>query len=160
MSRILFLLCIAITACTPNKKNDSGKIELEDISLTDLSGKSIDLSQYKGKTVFINFWATWCRPCLQEMPTIAIAQDKLKAEPVVFLFASNESLDQINKFKQKQTFEFQYVHLANMEALGIQALPTTFIFDAEGNLKFSEAGYRNWNDNASLKLITDINKTQ
>ncbi|MBK7651800.1 MAG: redoxin domain-containing protein [Flammeovirgaceae bacterium] len=68
MNRILFLLCIAFAACTSDKKSDSERISLEDISLTDLSGKAIDLSQYKGKTVFINFWATWCRPCLQEMP--------------------------------------------------------------------------------------------
>lgn len=160
MNRILFLFFLTVIACTANKKNESGKISLEDIALTDLAGKSIDLSHYKGKTVFINFWATWCRPCLQEMPTIALAQDKFKSETTVFLFASNENLDQITKFKQKQSFEFQYVHLENMEELGIQALPTTFIFDAAGNLKFSEAGYRNWVDEESIQLITNINKAR
>ncbi|MBK8293053.1 MAG: redoxin family protein [Flammeovirgaceae bacterium] len=84
MKRIIFLLCIAFAACTPGKKSDSDKIGMEDIALTDLSGMAIDLSQYKGKTVFINFWATWCGPCLQEMPTIELAMAEFKDQPCIF----------------------------------------------------------------------------
>jgi thiol-disulfide isomerase/thioredoxin len=156
MKRIIFLLCIAFAACTPGKKSDSDKIGMEDIALTDLSGMAIDLSQYKGKTVFINFWATWCRPCLQEMPTIALAMAEFKDQPIVFLFASNESLEQIEKFAKKQSFEFEYVHSTNLEALNIQALPTTFIFNGQGELRFAAAGYREWNDEASHTLIKSI----
>ncbi|MBP9925575.1 MAG: TlpA family protein disulfide reductase [Cyclobacteriaceae bacterium] len=156
MNRILFLLCIAFAACTPGKKNDPERISIEDISLTDLSGKAIDLSQYKGKTVFINFWATWCGPCLQEMPTIALTMTEFKDQPIVFLFASNESLDQIEKFRNKQPFKFEYVHSNNLEALNIQALPTTFIFNAQGELRFDAAGFREWNDEANHALIKSI----
>lgn len=156
MNRILFLLCIAFAACTSDKKGDSERISLEDISLTDLSGKAIDLSQYKGKTVFINFWATWCRPCLQEMPAIALAMSEFKDQPIVFLFASNESPEQIEKFKHKQPFKFEYVHAANLEALNIQALPTTFIFNAQGELRYDAAGFREWNDEENRALIKFI----
>jgi thiol-disulfide isomerase/thioredoxin len=151
---ILFLMVCLIQCALTDKK--SGAISMDHIKLTDLSGNSINLDSYKGKTVFINVWATWCKPCLQEMPTLAIAKDRLKEEPIVFLFASNESLDQIAKFKNKQTFDFQYVHLTNMEELSIQALPTTFIFDAQGELKFSEVGFRQWNDSVSMNLLNEI----
>ncbi len=156
MKRILFLLCITLVACTSGKKKDSEKISLEDISLTDLSGKAIDLSQYKGKTVFINFWATWCGPCLQEMPTIALTMTEFKDQSIVFLFASNESFEQIEGFKKKKPFEFEYVHVDNLEELKIKALPTTFIFNAQGELRFAAAGFREWNDEADHALIKSI----
>ncbi len=144
----LFFGCLA---CSGSKDNDIAKVKLKE-----LTGQSIDLAQFEGKAVFINFWATWCKPCIQEMPTIADAQEKLKNENVVFLFASNEEPDQIEKFIKKHSYNFHYVHLENMEALKIQALPTTFIFNPEGKMKFSENGFRTWDEPANIELITKI----
>ena len=115
------------------------------------------MSDYKNKIVFINFWATWCKPCIQEMPTIAKAMEQLKDEDVVFLFPSNESVDLIQGFKERRSFDFNYVQAQNMEALNIMALPTTFIFDKSGKLQFSEAGFRDWSKPENIFLIT--NKT-
>jgi thiol-disulfide isomerase/thioredoxin len=124
------------------------------VKLKELNGTPVDLSEYNGKTVFINFWATWCKPCIQEMPTIAEVQ-KLKGD-VVFLLASNEDPSQIEKFMKRHDYDFHYVHLENMEALKIPALPTTFIFNPEGKLKFAEAGLRMWDDPANIELINSI----
>ncbi len=143
---IIFLI---IFGCSSDKG-------INKVELTELSGAAIDLSQYKGKVVFINFWATWCKPCIQEMPTIVQAQAELKADEVVFLFASNEEPAQIEKFAKRHDYNFHYVHLENMETLNIQALPTTFIFNREGELKFSETGFRVWNDQVNVDLITKI----
>lgn len=157
MRRIFFFSFLIIFGCGGVKKADQ-KITLDAIQLTDLSGKAVDVSQFKGKAVLINFWATWCKPCLQEMPSLANAQNQLKDAPIVFLFASNETLERIARFKNKQKFEFNYFHLGNMEALNIQALPTTFIFDREGELKFSEAGFRDWTSPESIQVITNAIK--
>lgn len=75
---------------------------------------------------------------------------------VVFLLASNEEPDQIERFSKKNNYNFRYVQLNNMEELKIAALPTTFIFDAEGALKFSETGTRMWDEPANIELITKI----
>ncbi len=128
--------------------------ELDKIELKQLDGTRIDWSNFKGKIIFINFWATWCKPCIQEMPTIAKAQEQLKGQDVVFLFPSNESVDQIQNFKEKRDFDFNYVQAQNMEALNIMALPTTFIFNAKGELIFSEAGFRDWSTPENIYLIT------
>ncbi|MCW5910836.1 MAG: TlpA family protein disulfide reductase [Cyclobacteriaceae bacterium] len=152
--RILFLLTLIFFSCTSTHKDTA--IGLEKIRLTDLSGKTIDYTQYKDKVVLINFWATWCRPCVQEMPTLAAVQDKFKAEPVEFLFASNEALEQITGFKLKKSFDFNYVQVSNLEEQNIQALPTTFIFNKNGELKFSETGYRDWASDESIQILSDI----
>ncbi|MBX2917556.1 MAG: TlpA family protein disulfide reductase [Cyclobacteriaceae bacterium] len=152
-----FFSLLIFLGCSPVQKADE-KITLDAIQLTDLSGKAIDVSQFSGKAVLVNFWATWCKPCLQEMPSLAITKSQLKDEPIVFLFASNETLERIARFKDKQIFEFDYFHLGNMEALNIQALPTTFIFDRNGKLKFSETGFRDWTSPESIKVITNVIK--
>jgi len=141
-----------MAGCVTNEKSDLEKIELKA-----LNGTTINMSDYKNKIVFINFWATWCKPCIQEMPTIAKAMEQLKDEDVVFLFPSNESVDLIQGFKERRSFDFNYVQAQNMEALNIMALPTTFIFDKSGKLQFSEAGFRDWSKPENIFLIT--NKT-
>ena len=159
--KLALVLLSVLLSCSGKSGNESAHeqiavSETQKVKLKDLNGQSIDLGQYKGKTIFINFWATWCKPCIQEMPTINNAQSLFKNEDVVFLFASNEEIDQIKKFSKKHSYNFSYVKLENMEELKIQALPTTFIFDSEGKLKFSETGFRMWDEPANINLITKI----
>lgn len=151
IGRLLFGAALVMLGCS-TKPSD-----LEKIQLQTLDGNSIDMSDYKGKTVFVNFWATWCKPCIREMPTIAQAQKQLKDKNVVFLFPSNESADLITDFKEKRDFDFNYVQVKNMEALNIQALPTTMIFNHEGKMIFSEMGFRDWSTPENLAVITSNN---
>ncbi len=159
--KAIYLLLFILASCSAGKKDQSGsstsmEVDIAQVQLTDLDDQPIDLAQYRGKAVFINFWATWCKPCIQEMPTIASAQTYLDNEKVIFLLASNENVEEIETFIKRQTYSFHFVRLVNMEALRIQALPTTFIFNAAGKLKFSEVGYRKWNEPDNLALITKI----
>ena len=147
----VFLLTVSFLLTSCKRKTS----DLEKLELKDLSGTRIDLSSYGGKIVFVNFWATWCKPCIQEMPTIAKAQEALKDENVVFLFPSNESVELIRGFKEKRSFDFDYLQVTNLEALNIQALPTTMIFNAKGERIFSEAGFRDWSTSENLTLITE-----
>lgn len=159
--KLYYLLLLILLSCSGGTKDQSAstpasEIELNKVKLKELNGQVIDLSQFKGKTIFINFWATWCKPCLQEMPSIERAQAQLKNENIVFLLASNEEPEEIEQFKNKHNYSFQYVRIENLEALNIVALPTTYIFNSEGKLKFSESGSRNWDDISSIELITKI----
>lgn len=163
MKGTIFILTLLITlaSCSRTNKDQStpsatSADDIKKVKLKDLNNQEIDLDQFKGKTVFINFWATWCKPCLQEMPSIERAQVQLKNQKVIFLLASNEEPDLIKRFIKKHDYTFRFVHLENMEALNIQALPTTYIFNAEGKLKFSETGSRKWDEAASLDLITKM----
>lgn len=123
-----------------------------------MNGQSLNMEQFNGKTLFINFWATWCKPCLQEMPSIQMTKEILKNEDIVFLFASDESVEQIEGFKTSHDFDFNYVRAENLEELNIMALPTTFIFDKKGKLVFSEMGYKKWDEKINIDLILNISK--
>lgn len=134
------------------------KSGLENITLYTMNNDSIDMHQYKGKTVFINFWATWCKPCIKEMPSIQKATEILKDEEIIFLFATNDDVSEVKLFKEENTFDFNYVQVTNLEQLNVQALPTTYIFAPDGSLQFSESGFRKWDDVESLDLIRKISR--
>lgn len=132
--------------------------EAPPIRLTDLDGTPIDLQQFRGKTLFINFWATWCKPCLREMPSIQKAKQLLEKDGVVFLFASNEDVEEIKIFAQENTYDFRYLRIENAEQIGLEALPTTYIIDPEGKLIFSESGYRQWDSRENVDIIRNTIK--
>ena|SRR5688572_3238035 len=133
------------------------KNAITDVVLTDMNNQPINLEQLKGKTVFINFWATWCKPCIQEMPSIKNAQEKLRKTDIVFLLASNEPGDEIIEFEKNYNYNFNYAKVTNLEELGVIGLPTTYIFNQRGELVFSETGYRNWDDTSNIEMILKIN---
>ena len=163
MFRIGLLFLFTISACknasetketskAPGKISQNG-IAITQLHLTDLNDQPINLEKYKGKTVFINFWATWCKPCRDEMPSIQEAMKILKNEKIGFLFASDETTEQIKEFKTAHKYSFNYVKVESLSELDIIGLPTTFIFNPNGELIFSEMGYRKWDDKANIDLI-------
>lgn len=126
------------------------------MKLISLNDTSVKMTQYQGKTLFINFWATWCRPCIEEMPSIQGAMEIMKNENIEFLFATDETREQVEKFRQRYNFPFQYVQTESYQSYGIMVLPTTFIFNKEGKLVFSETGYRKWDNENNLDLLKKI----
>jgi len=147
------LVCTGwLSSCAPPEKRH--ELSLEDFDLLTLDGQPVDIGILEGKTVFINVWATWCRPCVQEMPTIAMAMEALKGKDIIFLFASNEEVEEITAFRDRKDFPFDYIQLKNLEELSIEAIPTTFIFNSSGKKIYEEVGFRNWSTAESLTLIT------
>lgn len=160
----LLLLTLMIFACNDNSRkkdiNNKATTDIGKINLTTLSDAPVDLDQSKGKVVFINFWATWCKPCIAEMPSIKNAMDSLKNEKIEFLFATDESAKEIENFEAKHKFGFNYLKTPGFEELNIMGLPTTFIFDKNGKQVFSEMGYRKWDDKTNLDLLLNIANQQ
>jgi thiol-disulfide isomerase/thioredoxin len=158
-----WLFFIALFACNNNKVVESevsaqSELNTSIIKLTGLNGQPVNMEQYKGKTIFINFWATWCKPCIQEMPSIQKAMGVLNNENIEFLFASDETIEQIEKFKKQNMYNFNFVRAENIAELNIMALPSTFIFNPAGKLVFNEMGYRQWDNKSNIDLIINISK--
>ncbi|MBC8630547.1 cytochrome c biogenesis protein/redoxin [Paeniclostridium hominis] len=126
-----------------DKENKNEKIMSIDFTLYDQNGKEHKLSDYKGKTVFLNFWATWCPPCKEEMPYIEQLYKEYNKnnKDVVILGVASPNLDRegskedIIGFLQQEKYTFPVVMDNNGELAyqyGISAYPTTFIIDKEG----------------------------
>ena len=134
--------------------NSTSKKAINGIVLRNLDDQTIDLATYKGKTIFLNFWATWCKPCITEMPSIERAKQILSNENFVFLAASDESFDKIRKFKEKHEVTFLFVRLeSGLESQNIYSLPTTFVFSPEGELVINEVGAKVWDSPQELEKL-------
>jgi thiol-disulfide isomerase/thioredoxin len=161
LNSILLITCFLIISCNDSSKKETNtefsfSTDIAKVQLQNFDGGVIDLNMYKGQAVFINFWATWCKPCVAEMPTIKNAMNSLKNEKFKFLFATDESTEQVERFEAIHNFGFDYVRAINMDALNITVLPTTFIFDKEGKRVFSDMGYRKWDGSTNLQLLSKI----
>lgn len=109
-----------------------------DFVLTDMHGNKHQLSEYKGKGVFLNFWGTWCKPCETEMPYINQQYHIFKNKGVQVLAVNvGESDIAINKFAQLHHLDFPILNDKDgqvMTAYGIDPLPATFLIDQNGKV--------------------------
>ena len=122
-----------------------------------VNGEIIPLDNLKGKTIFLNYWATWCRPCLAEMPDMDKAAKILSDENFIFLAASDEEIDKIKDFAAKYDYSFQFVHSkTSVFDLDIKALPTTFIIDSKGEIVYNEVGAKDWSNEKELENLRKL----
>lgn len=117
-----------------------------DFSFTDTEGDAHKLSQYKGKWVLVNFWATWCPPCIAEMPAFEKLYQDYKND-VVFLFVANDDPKKVKKFITDKNYSHPvYYQLteAPKEMLS-NSLPTTYIINKQGDIVVDKTGAADWN---------------
>ncbi|MCX7922289.1 MAG: TlpA family protein disulfide reductase [Clostridia bacterium] len=115
-----------------------------DFTLTDLDGRKISLGDYKGKNVYLNFFATWCPPCKAEMPDIEKMYQKYKDNDLVVLaVAVGEDRETVKNFVQKNGYSFK-VLLDSDQSVGqqyeISAIPVSVFIDKNGNVVAKRVG--------------------
>jgi peroxiredoxin len=114
-------------------------MQAEDFRLTDLAGKEQSLSQYRGKIVLLNFWATWCKPCTTEMPAMQTAYDKLRDQGFVVL-AVNELEDDARVREHIKQYGHTFPVLMDHDntvanQFGVFGLPVSVFIDQEGRVQ-------------------------
>lgn len=123
-----------------------------------LDGKQITLSEFKNKVLFINLWASWCNPCVLEMPAIQRLYDSLKSEDVAFLLISDEDEGTVRNFIKNKKFNFPvYLRTGDVPDVFItRGIPATFIADKEGSIVFRHIGFANWDDESTRSFIRSL----
>ena len=117
--------------------------------------KELSLENFKGKPLFVNFWATWCPPCVAEMPSIQRLYDEYKDE-VAFILISNEDAGVISKFIEKNEYTMPvYSLLSNVPAVfETSTIPSTYLVAPSGRLLISKTGAAKW-DSPKIKKMLD-----
>jgi thiol-disulfide isomerase/thioredoxin len=118
------------------------------LSLRDLAGQPVNLSDFKGKVVLVNFWATWCAPCTEEMPSMQRLRDKLGLAGFEVLAVNyQEGQARINDFLKKRPLRLTILrdHDGSVRAgWGVRVFPTSFVLDADQRIRFTVTGDVDW----------------
>lgn len=135
----------------PRLVNETGPRQLDDYQwrLLDLKGGLVDFKGFAGKVVFLNVWATWCPPCVAELPSIAnlVSNSNLKTEDMVFLCVSvDDSPETARRFLQEKKLDLPvYTPAAGLpRAFQTEGIPATFVVGKDGRLLVAEMGAARW----------------
>ena len=136
---------------------DQNQLSSFNWTLQSESGSAVNFNESKGEVVLINFWATWCPPCVAEMPDLSALHEDYK-EDVVFLFVANDQKEKVDIFLEKHGYNIPvYYELGQApKDLQTRSLPTTYIVSRSGNIVVSEKGSANWNSDRIRKLLDEL----
>jgi len=132
------------------------------LQVTDLDGKLIKMEDYRGKVIFLNFWATWCMPCVAELPSINKLYKQFKNEDIIFLLISNENIEKVKKYKERKNYEIPFFikdstsKIPNMYYY--PGIPTTFIINKKGQVIKASSGAEDWDDKEFIKTVRELVK--
>lgn len=163
---IILTLAFTIAGCgnEATKNEDPGVTllpssaeKLPSLALKDINGNSLNLTDFKGKKVFVNMWATWCPPCRAEMPSIQKLYEKTRDKNVQFvMIALDEDFNKSISYLKSTVFLPPGFHPAGAlpALLDVQGIPATFIFDENGGLIKKIEGGENYNTAEYVTLLS------
>ena len=128
-----------------------------EVTLKDLNGQQVSLSDFRGKIVFINFWTTWCLACVIEMPSMEKLHQKFKDKDFVMLAINlQESASKIKQFYKEYKLTLTTLLDTTGDVgtgFGIRSIPTTYILDKNGRIIGKALGPREWESKESIALF-------
>ena len=126
----------------------------------DLTGASKTLTDYRGKVVVLNFWATWCPPCQREMPSLERLRMQMKGRPLeIVAVSSAETPEEVNAYLAKMKLGFPILldtDSSNTRRWKVFALPTTFVLDTEGQVRHVLTGPTEWDQGEALAVVESV----
>lgn len=149
--KIFLITFLFLISCKSNNTKKNRLTDLESLQsksiFINLSKQEVDLNLFSNKKIILNYWATWCGPCIKEMPDLMIAEKKLKDSDVSLFLVSDEDVSVISKFVDNNPYTLNFLksNVSN-EMLGVYSLPTTILFDNKGNKVETIVGVLDFSD--------------
>lgn len=125
--------------------------------LNDEQGQEVSFDEFKGKVILVNFWATWCPPCIAEKPSFQKLYDDYK-DKVVFMFVTSEESDRVKAFKAKHGYTLPvYYPLSKPPAsMESRSIPASFVIDKKGNIVVKKFRAANWNSESFRATLDEL----
>ena len=148
-----YLLLVGCNSVINKKGSDLESLQLKS-SFVDLEENNLDLSEFDNKKVVISYWATWCAPCIKEMPSIKRAEEILEDYGYTFLLVSDETISKISNFKNEMNFDLKFLKSSkSFETLGVYAMPTSYIFNENGEIVETIVGVVEWDSDEIINKL-------
>jgi thiol-disulfide isomerase/thioredoxin len=165
ITRALLLIgCITALFAFMRKINHTAEIINEDaqynFQLKNIDGTTLDVNTLKGKTIFINFWATWCGPCVAEMPSINQIYQQYGKSVVFLMISLDNKAATVQKFMQKKQYGLPvYTELDPIPPVyNYENIPATYVVSPEGKIVFSQIGHADYNTPEFKQLLDSLIK--
>jgi peroxiredoxin len=166
---IFFVTLLVVFSCgrqgTPAETRTKAAVgaPAPDFVLNGIDGKSVRLSDYRGKVVFLNFWATWCPPCRSEMPSIERLNRKMDGHDFVILAVSIDGFEttQLKNMISPSNYTFTVLHDPEQKVADIyliSGIPTTYIIDKDGMIVDKSVGAEYWDSDKRIKQLLSLVK--
>ena len=158
MKKIIFcFFLLHFFACQEKSNNLSDLALLQNKSVIfDLNNNMLEANSLYGKKTIINYWATWCGPCIKEMPEIENAQKKL-SKIYNFVLVSDENMDKILDFTTSREFDLNFFKSKKSnEIVGVSSLPTSFVFDEKGKKIKTIIGVTKWDSEEIINQLKSL----
>jgi thiol-disulfide isomerase/thioredoxin len=127
--------------------------------VADLDGKPVDLGRYRGKAVFLNVWATWCGPCVAEMPSIARLSADPRLKDVAFVGVSVDDDDEpVRRFVKEHSLRFTILRATGPApaAFATEGIPATFLIAPDGRIAARHVGSARWDSPEIVGLLARL----
>ena len=151
------ILCLTAFPVCATQKGETAP----DFTLRDLDGRNIRLSDYRGKLVLVNFWATWCVPCKLEMPSLEKLYQRFKSNSFEMFPISNDMFGEkvVRPYVAIKNFSFPVLVdplLKVSNRYGVVTLPTTYLIDPEGNVIGVREGADDWAKPSTFRFFEEL----
>jgi peroxiredoxin len=131
-----------------------------ELKARDMSGAPKTLASYRGKVVVLNYWATWCPPCQHEMPSMERLRVKMAGRPIEIVAVNSvETAKEVNAFLSKMKLGFPVLldpDGSNTQRWKVFALPTSFLLDAKGRVRYVLTGPTEWDEGEALQIVESL----
>lgn len=130
--------------------------------LLTMTGERTSLSEFEGKTIFINFWATWCPPCIAEMPNIQRLYDDVENEDIVFVMASlDDDPQKAWDFVERKGFTFPaYSVIAKPRVYDTSIVPSTYVISPQGRIVMKHQGMAKYDTDSFKEFLNSVSSNQ
>jgi thiol-disulfide isomerase/thioredoxin len=165
LTGILALACAGLLTAVTHAAEPSRFIpwtqrETPKLALKDTAGRPHTLADYRGKVVLVNFWATWCEPCRDEMATMRILRERLAGQPFEILTVNyGESEAKVTAFFKSSGLDFLALLDPNQEApkaWRVRVLPASFLVSGDGRVRYSVIGEIDWARDEAIKTVRTL----